>query len=250
MKTIFMLTCTLGVLGGCSNRKQEYAVIISANMEWRSLKKIYPHEAFQTSIWGEYFFKEVNDQNILFFHEGWGKVSAAAATQYVIETYHPDMLINLGTCGGFEGEIEKFDIVLADKTIIYDITEAMGDSKEAIDSYTTDIDLSWLGNDLPSKVIKTVLVSADRDLRPDEIEQLKKQYAAVAGDWESGAISYTAQRNKTKILILRGVSDLVTTKNGETYGNFDLFTQRTDTVMSKLLTELPKWIDHLQSHQK
>jgi adenosylhomocysteine nucleosidase len=216
-------------------KKNKYAVIISANMEWKALKKVFPKENFKNSPWGEYFYKKVQDQNVLFFQEGWGKVSAAGATQYVIDKYNPEILINIGTCGGFEGEIERFDIVLADKTIIYDIVEAMGDSKEAINDYTTQLNLSWLGENYPTKVRKTLLVSADKDLRIEEIGLLKKEYAAVAGDWESGAIAYVAKRNNKKILILRGVSDLVSNQHGETYGNFNLFAQRTDTVMTRLL---------------
>ena len=126
----------------------------------------------------------------------------------------------------------------------------MGDSKEAINDYTTQLDLSWLGENYPAKVRKTLLVSADKDLRIEEIELLKKEYGAVAGDWETGAIAYIAKRNKKKILILRGVSDLVSSQHGETYGNFNLFVQRTDTVMTRLLVELPKWIAYIENCQK
>jgi adenosylhomocysteine nucleosidase len=219
-------------------------------MEWKALKKVYPKENYQNSPWGEYFYKKVQDQNVLFFQEGWGKVSAAGATQYLIDNFDPEILINIGTCGGFEGEIERFDIVLADKTIIYDIIEAMGDSKEAINDYTTQLDLSWLGEDYPTKVRKTLLVSADKDLRTEEIGLLNKEYGAVAGDWETGAIAYIAKRNKKKTLILRGVSDLVSSQHGETYGNFNLYVQRTDTVMTRLLIDLPKWIDYIEKCQK
>lgn len=226
--------------------KNKYAVLVSANMEWKAVKRIYPDEHYQQSVWGEYFHKKMNGQKVLFFHEGWGKVAAAAATQYVIDSYNPDILINLGTCGGFEGAIDRYDIILANKTIIYDIKEAMGDSKEAIDDYTTDINLSWLGPEFPW-ARKTVLVSADKDLVLNEIDYLQQHYAAVAGDWESGAIAYTAQRNHKKILILRGVSDLVSTTHGEAYEDSNLFTQRADSVMVKLLTRLPIWIDYLEA---
>jgi adenosylhomocysteine nucleosidase len=248
------LICILTILVLFSNvsciRKNKYAVIISANTEWKALKKVYPKETYQNSPWGEYFYKKVQNQNVLFFHEGWGKVAAAGATQYIIDKFNPEILINIGTCGGFEGEIDRFDIVLADETIIYDIIEAMGDSKEAIADYTTKIDLSWLGENFPTNVHKTLLVSADKDLRMDEIGLLKKDYSAVAGDWETGAIAYVAQRNKKKILILRGVTDLVSNQHGEAYGNFDLFVKRTDSVMTSLLIELPKWIDYIENCQK
>lgn len=200
-KSIIILAVSILFSKASCAKKNKYAVIISANKEWDALRKVYPNEDYQKSIFGEYFYKKISNQNLLFFHEGWGKVSAAGATQYVIDTFKPDILINIGTCGGFEGEIEQFDIVLADKTIIYDISEAMGDSKEAIADYTTQIDLTWLGNSFPTKVRKTILVSADKDLPVDEIGQLKKVYGAVAGDWETGAIAYIAIRNKKKIII-------------------------------------------------
>jgi adenosylhomocysteine nucleosidase len=252
MKSARSLFSILLLLIGLSNAQAQlkYAVLISANMEWKSVKKNYPSEKMQASHWGEYFFKSISHQTILFFHEGWGKVAAAGATQYVIDQFKPEILINLGTCGGFEGEIERQEVVLADKTIIYDILEAMGDSKEATADYTTNIDLSWLGKTYPVKVRKTTLVSADKDLRTEEIEKLKKEYHAVAGDWESGAIAYTAAKNKKKVIILRGVSDLVSSTQSEAYGNMDLFEERAHLVMTKLLTDLPLWIEQMEEVTK
>lgn len=229
-----------------SKERIKYAVLISANMEWKSVKKNYPNEKLQSSPWGEYFFKKIAKQRVLFFHEGWGKVAAAGATQYVIDEFKPVILINLGTCGGFEGEIERLDVVLAEQTIIYDIIEAMGDSKEAIADYATRIDLTWLGDSLPVKVKKTTLVSADKDLQTSEIEKLRKEYRAIAGDWESGAIAYTAMKNKKKLLILRGVSDLVSTTQSEANGNMNLFEERAHLVMTKLLNDLPHWVEYIQ----
>jgi len=241
---LFMLLLAVVISACTSNNK--YAVIISANAEWKALKKVYPDESYQKSAWGDFFFKEVSGQKILFFHEGWGKVSAAGATQYVIDKFNPEVLINIGTCGGFEGYVERSEVILADTTIIYDIVEAMGDSRQAIADYTTPIDLSWLGDTMPVKVRRTVLVSADKDLRKDEIAFLKKEYRAVAGDWETGAIAYVAKRNGKKVLIIRGVTDLVSAGKDEVYGNFELFEQRTDSLMKKLLDDLPLWIGHLE----
>jgi adenosylhomocysteine nucleosidase len=229
--------------------KIKFAVIISANIEWKAVKKIFPNEKLSLSPWGEYFFKDFEKEKTLVFHEGWGKVAAGGATQYVIGQFHPEILINLGTCGGFEGEVNRNEIILADRTLIYDISEAMGDSKEAIADYATDIDLSWLPENYPVTVRKTVLISADKDLRPDEINFLKKEYRAVAGDWESGAIAYTAKRNKTKVLILRGVTDLVGTQRGEAYGNLNLYEERTEEVMRRLFDDLPLWIRHISNRK-
>ncbi|HET6846589.1 MAG TPA: hypothetical protein VFH29_07120, partial [Anaerolineales bacterium] len=66
---------------------------------------------------------------------------------------------------------------------------------------------------------------------------------AVAGDWESGAIAWVAGRNRTRLLILRGVSDLVGSAGGEAYGDYGLFLDRTREIMTKLFQALPIWLD-------
>jgi len=157
------------------------------------------------------------------------------------------LLINLGTCGGFAGEIEKFTIILAEKTLVYDIIEQMGDQEAHIAYYTTEIDLSWLGEPYPQEVIRTQLISADRDLIVDEIPVLKDQYAAIAGDWESGAIAWVASRNGVRCMILRGVTDLVGGNGGEAYdGNIDVFVEGARKVMGDLLKSLPGWLNRLK----
>jgi adenosylhomocysteine nucleosidase len=221
-------------------------VLISADAEWRVVKELYPNLKIQQSPFGE--FAELNLSNFTFqiFHGGWGKISAAASTQYVIDNLKPELLVNLGTCGGFEGLIERGTIILVEKTIVYDILEQMTDADEAIEHYSTKLDLTFLPRILPTPVLRGLLVSADRDIIVNDISSLIKKYNAVAADWESGAIAWVAQKNGVKCLILRGVSDLVNPETGEAYGNYDLFSQRTKEIMRKLFEQLPDWQDAIE----
>jgi len=225
------------------NTFAQKVILISANAEWKVVKERFPSEVFQASPWGEFFEKQIKSEKVIFFHGGWGKVAAAGSTQYCIDQWHPKYIVNLGTCGGFDGSIARFETILVDRTVIYDIYEAMGDSDQAIHDYSTNIDLSWLQSDT-TRVTKTLLVSGDRDIIPSDIDHLKKTYHAIAGDWETGAIAYTCVKNKQRVLILRGVSDLVSPgKGGEAYGNEKVFVHGTEVVMKKLLDELPDWLD-------
>ena len=220
-------------------------VLISANVEWQAVRGLLPGIDVQTSPYGEWFYYPLESAPgpVLFFHGGWGKIAAAASTQYVLDRWQPALLVNLGTCGGFAGEIERGTVVLAERTIVYDIIELMGDFDEHIAHYTTEIDLSWLREPYPQPVRRTLLVSGDRDLMVDEVPHLRQRYGAVAGDWESGAIAWVAQRNKARCLILRGVTDLVGSEGGEAYdGNMQVFVQGTQRVLRGLIEALPAWI--------
>jgi adenosylhomocysteine nucleosidase len=219
-----------------------FAVLISANAEWKPVRGFYSRAAPEKSPYGEYFFQDVGGQRVLFFHGGWGKIDAAGSTQYVIDRWKPEVLFNLGTCGGFAGRIGRFEVVVGERTVVYDIVEQMGDAGEAIRDYTTAIDLSWIRGALPSGVRKGTLVSADRDVLAGDVEQLASRYGAAAADWESGAIARVAARNGKRLVILRGVTDLVSAEGGEAYGNEALFEKNTAIVMRSLLESLPGWL--------
>ena len=222
-------------------------IIISANAEWRVMKELYPHLEIQNSPYGEFAEHTLDARPVILFHGGWGKISAAASTQYVIDRFQPELIVNLGTCGGFEGSIERGTIILVEKTIVYDIIEQMSDPDEAIEYFSTELDMSFLPRILPVPVLRGLLVSADRDIVSTDIPALIEKYNAVAADWESGAIAWVAKKNEIKCLILRGVTDLVNPQTGEAYGNYDLFSQRTKEVMRKLFDQLPKWQDSIES---
>jgi adenosylhomocysteine nucleosidase len=222
---------------------QTIAVIFSANTEW-SIARDYlkPVEVFP-SPFGDWCRTTNGEQTFIYIQGGWGKISAAASTQYIIDHWQPDLIVNLGTCGGFEDSgLQKGDVILAEETLVYDIIEQMGAPQEATAFYTTPLDLTWLPHPLPLIVKRCRLISADRDILPADIPELKEKYQAIAADWESGAISWVSNRNHKPCLILRGVSDLVNTQNGEAYGNFDLFIESTRRILPALIKSLPLWL--------
>src|SRR5215218_2290802 len=223
-------------------------VVVSADAEWQAVRSLLPATVTQSTPYGERFAVRLIERPevdpVLFFHGGWGKIAAAASAQYVIGRWEPDLLVNLGTCGGFAGLIETGEVVLADRTVVYDIYEQMGDPDEAVDHYATDVDLDWLGDDDPHPVRQTVLVSGDRDLVREEVQELAARFGAVAGDWESGAIAWVAARHGTRCLILRGVTDLVSDIQADAYGgNLHVWIAATQGMMRSLVQQLPAWIN-------
>ena len=218
-------------------------VLISADTEWQEVCREYQPAELPASPLGQWFTVNLPTlaPSIIFFHGGWGKVAAAASAQYAIDRWQPSLLLNLGTCGGLAGKSRVGEILLVEKTLIYDIYERMGDPAEALDFYTTELDLSFLSDPYPQAVRRSLLVSADQDIDPDLIHKLTDDFGAVAADWESGAIAWTARRNQTRCLILRGVSDVVDPFGGEIYDS-DEFHARAEAVMTVLLKALPNWI--------
>ena len=223
-------------------------VLISDDAEWEAVTGLLGSSelTIRQSPLGDYFPHQVRSHPVQFFHGGWGKISAAASAQYVIDKFSPDLLINLGTCGGFEGGTNIGDVVLVERTVVYDLIEEITDADAANRRYASDLDLSWLAGPDPHPVSRGLIASGDRDIQPADIEMLVGRYGALAADWESAAIAWVARRNATRLLILRGVSDLVGATGGEVYGKPELFRERTRQVMTELLRQLPDWLERVE----
>ena len=219
-------------------------VIVSAIAEWNGVKPLFPNSKIERFPFGETFNVTLDAWHLELFHTGWGKIASAGAMQYLIDHYSPDLIVNLGTCGGFEGLVEQGEIILVDQTYVYDIVELMGDLDIAT-YYASSLDLNWIPEPYPYPTRRGMIASADSDLPPQKIPFLK-QKGALAADWESAALAWVAQRNNARLLILRGVSDMVSEDGGEAYNNIEIFNERAAEIMMKLIGQLPDWLNAVQ----
>jgi adenosylhomocysteine nucleosidase len=213
--------------------------LISASAEWEIIVAQFPGDALHDTPFGQWLTHRISGEDVVFFHGGYGKVAAAGSTQYAIDRWHPRVLVNLGTCGGLSSERKVGDIVLASETFIYDIVELMGSADEAIEDYHTRLDTTAWPARLAGRVIAGPIVSADRDIDPSAPRALQAKYRASVGDWESGAIAWVAAHNRTPVIILRGVTDVIDAAGGNpTYNAIDEWKRRSVAVMTSLVSLL------------
>jgi adenosylhomocysteine nucleosidase len=236
MEMMRALVVSLALSVACAPPPQRGVVaLISASTEWKLLREGFRTTPEKTSPYGKYFEADVGGRRVTFFHGGWGKVAAAGSTQWVIDHFSPSLLVNLGTCGGFGEGIRVGDVLLVREAVVYDIVERMGDADEAIAAYTTPLDTTLWPAALRDRVRVERIVSGDRDLDPAQLAFLHTKYGAIAGDWESGSIAWVAAKNRTRLVILRGVSDIVQEGGDPTYGDTGAFERAARAVMAKLV---------------
>ena len=219
-------------------------VMISAIAEWNGVKPLFPEATIRHFPFGECFDASLGSRHVTFFHTGWGKIASSGAVQHIVDHYEPDLLVNLGTCGGLAGVVQQGDVILVERTFVYDIVELMGDL-DISTYYASSLNLSWLAGPEPHPTRRGTIASADSDLPPGKIPFLRSK-GALAADWESAAFAWVAQRNNVRLLILRAVSDMVSEEGGEAYDNIEIFNERSKTIMKGLVEQLPDWLDMVQ----
>jgi len=214
-------------------------ILVCSDFEWKVVRRRFKDEKLNKSPYGNWFVHPDNHsakKEVIWFKSGWGKIGSAGSTQYVIDKWKPELIINIGTCGGFYGKIDLYQLVLVKKTIIYDMFDFIGTVGKSVKYHTTNINLSYLKDKNILKLPKKVIVTGDQDLIPEKVPELYETYNAVIGDWESGSISWICKKNGIKLLIIRGVSDLVGSDGNPAYKEDEgVFRDGVKIVMPKLI---------------
>jgi hypothetical protein len=134
-------------------------------------------------------------------------------------------------------------VILAQKTIIYDIIEAddrfrcryrplFGRNRPGLAAPCPRRSRSPSGRSSPPTA------TSSRRISPSLIQR----YNASVADWESGAIAWVARCNQVPCLILRAVSDLVDETSGEAYGDIGFFERQCQAIMAEFAQHLPGWL--------
>lgn len=187
------------------------AIQICSELEWGTTKSILKitKDKLHHQPFGDYFEHQIGRQEGIFYQSGATKTRSAAACQFAIDTWHPDAVVNLGTCGGVSKNAKNLDIILAKRTFQYDVIQRFGEpSGRFKKDLETALNMSWINlSKVLTKIYIGTIASADQDLDDEHLGQLQGE-KVLAADWESASIAKNCEFNKVKRLILRGITDI------------------------------------------
>lgn len=168
---------------------------------------------------------KISNNEIILSKSGVGKVCAALNTQYIIDRYSPDYIINIGVAGGIAQDLEVGDIVIATSLVQHDFDATAlgyvqgymctgGDNQKPTVFYTDKklieaFESAVNGINTSSKIHKGVIATGDMFIgTPEKKSQLRELFNATAAEMEGCAIAQTADANNIPCLVIRVISDL------------------------------------------
>ena len=99
---------------------KRYAIIAAMQEEMQEIEKIMI-EKESKKIYELNFIKgKINKAEVVLVKAGVGKVNAARTTQILIDNFDVDYIINVGSAGSANDELEIGDIVIASKLVQHD----------------------------------------------------------------------------------------------------------------------------------
>lgn len=186
------------------------AIIVAMDKELALLLPLLSDRSTVSVNGLEYHRGRIGAHDVVVGRCGIGKVNAAIGTLTLIDTFHPQLVINTGVAGGARGGAGVLDVVVADRVAYHDVWCGEGTKPgqaagcpEAFDCALDDEIFAGLD------VRRGLIASGDRFIStPEEIDAIKAVWPeAMAVDMESAAIAHVCYVKCVPFAIVRVVSD-------------------------------------------
>lgn len=147
-----------------------------------------------------------------------GKVNAALCTQVMIDNFDIDEIINIGVGCSLAEHVVIKNIVIADAVVQYDIDiTALGEPRGFINGLNTirvetdkniSDSLARIAINSGEKIHRGIIASGDTFIADDTLKNMiTKNFGAVCGEMEGGAIGHVCRANNVPFGVLRSISD-------------------------------------------
>lgn len=157
-----------------------------------------------------FFISKYKNIDLILVSSGVGKVNASVYTQILIDTFSPDIIINIGIAGGLNENLKPFDIVIGNSYSHHDVNPSQ--MKNLFPNTSIFKANKKLLNLFETKKIKGItgpIVSGEKFIaNSEEKKHIIDTFNAVAVDMETSAIAHTCFINTVPFIAIRGISDL------------------------------------------
>ena len=192
----------------------------------------------------EFLTGKINDKDIVLVKCGVGKVNAARTTQILINNFNLEYVINVGTAGGLNENIEIGDIVIADKLIQHDFDISIFGHEKG---YISDTGKYFYSDEkLIEKAKKTmeginksyntfIGTIATGDIFVQDIkvkDRIKEEFNADCTEMEGAAIAQVCSLDNIPFIVIRSISDK---PNGNNSVDFEKFLELACERYSKFI---------------
>lgn len=169
-----------------------------------------------------------------------GKVNAALCTQIMIDKFSPDAIINVGVGCSLNKDVVIKNVVIASDVCEYDIDiTALGEPRGFInglnvikveaDKEISEV-LSQCAIRCGEKIHRGTIASGDTFIASQELkDDLAKEFNAICGEMEGGAIGHTCYSNNIPFAVIRSISDGGDTQAQMDYPTFKIIAAKIST---------------------
>lgn len=212
---------------------KNYGIIAAMQEEMQEIQKLMK-EISTIEIYGLNFIKgKINNKQVVLVEAGVGKVNAARTTQILIDNFDVDAIINVGSAGASNDELNIGDIVIGKKLVQHDFDiTAFGHPKGYISNVGQYLEsdkklIEQIKNAIKElensdfKILVGTIASGDI-FCTDAImkEKIRNKFETDAIEMEGAAIAQVCKLDNIPFVVIRGISDSPNGNNEITFEQY------------------------------
>lgn len=171
-------------------------------------------------------------QEIVLLKSGIGKVNAAMSTTILLQHFKPELVINTGSAGGFDKDLEVGSIVISDEVRHHDVDVTafgyeMGQVPQMPAAFQSNPELIELAEkavseleDLPYAV--GLIATGDSFMNdPERVESVRGHFPEMkAAEMEAAAVAQVCYQFDTAFVVIRALSDIAGKESSVSFEEF------------------------------
>ncbi|TRC17161.1 5'-methylthioadenosine/S-adenosylhomocysteine nucleosidase [Mannheimia haemolytica] len=196
------------------------------------------------------FEGKINNTRVALLQSGIGKVAAAIGTTLLIQLTQPDMIINTGSAGGLDPDLNVGDILISTEVRYHDVDVTafgyeIGQLPANPPTFSPNEQLVELAQKEAKKagynVVASLICSGDAFINGnDKINQIRQNFPnVVAVEMEAAAIAQVCHGFNLPFVIVRAVSDVADKESHLSFEEFlPLAAEKSSTIVLAMLNNI------------
>lgn len=173
----------------------------------------------------KFYEGKIKGVNVVILFSGVCKVNAAIATQVLIDFYNIDYIINAGTAGGMNPELEIFDTVISTEVAYHDVAPKiltkfhpwMETVYFKADQQLLDMTKRIADKTTKGRMFWGRMVTGEAFITDEGREIINDEFAPLTVDMETASIAHVCYVNKMPFISIRCITDTATHSGSESF---------------------------------
>ncbi|RIW37625.1 5'-methylthioadenosine/S-adenosylhomocysteine nucleosidase [Bacillus salacetis] len=223
------------------------AIIGAMEEEVRLLRENIENVSEEVIGGSQYTSGVMHGVEVVLLRSGIGKVNAAMSTAVLLERFKPDCVINTGSAGGFDAELNVGDVVISTDVRHHDVdVTAFGyeygqvpqlPAAFAADERLKEIAAESAKETSDVKIVSGLIATGDSFMNdPARVEAIRGKFENLqAVEMEAAAIAQVAHQFQVPFVIIRSLSDIA---GKESHVSFDQYLETAAVNSANLVMKM------------
>lgn len=195
----------------------------------------------------EFTSGQIGEKQVVLLKSGIGKVNAAMSTAILLEKFKPNLIINTGSAGGYNPDLNIGDLVISTEVRHHDVDVTIfdyeyGQVPQMPPAFIADPSLITTAKNAVGKIegiqaVTGLIATGDSFMNdPDRVEFVRNKFPKLqAVEMEAAAIAQVAYQFNVPFVIIRSLSDIA---GQESHISFDEFLEKAAVNSANLVLEM------------